>query len=175
MIRGAKVADLTGEKENPIDGTLNASLAMEGRWDDSKTRRGRGDVLVQGREMAKVPLVFGLLQVANLTVPNNEPIRQAGMRYTVEGPIIRMDQIDLRGTKAMMAGDGVLNFDKQTIEFDLALADSAADAIPLFGDLIKSTRQDLLKLKIKGSLAGGKQGGQAFNIFNSTVDEVQKK
>lgn len=171
LVRGAKVGELTGDTK--IDGSINASLDMEGKWNDPNTRRGRGDVQVDGREMVKVPLVFGLMQVANLAIPNNEPIRRAGMRYTVEGPRIRMDAIDLRSTKSVMAGDGVIDFDKQSIELNLALADSAADALPLFGDLIKSTRQELLRLRVRGSLSGGGKG-QAFNIFDSKVDEVSR-
>lgn len=174
-VRGAKVSELTGDTGQGVEGTLNGSLAMEGRWDDAATRRGRGDLLVEGKEMVKIPVVFGLMQVANLTIPNSEPIRQAAVRYTVEGQRIRLDQIDLRSTKNVMAGDGLIDFAAKTVRIDLALADSAADAFPIFGDLIRNTRQDLLRLRLRGSLTGGRgEGGQAFNIFNSTVDEVKE-
>ena len=172
-VRGAKVGELT--QDDAIDGTLDASLAMEGRWDDNRTRRGRGDVLVQGREMAKVPMVFGLMQIANLAVPNREPIRQAAMRYTVEGQRIRLDQIDLRSNQNVMAGDGMLDFDKKTVDLNLSLADSAADSLPIFGDLIKSARQDLLKLHLHGDLTAQSGGSGAFSIFNSDVKEVKDK
>ena len=173
LVRGAKVAELTGDTK--MDGALDASLDMEGRWDDPATRRGRGDLQVNGKEMVKIPVVFGLMQVANLSIPNSDPIRRAALRYSVEGQRIRMDQIDLRSTKSVMAGDGMIDFDKKSIELNLALSDSAADALPLVGDLIKTTRQELLRLRIRGSLADPTNRGQAFNVFDSKVDEVNQK
>jgi hypothetical protein len=32
VLRNAKVAELTGETDKPIDGRLTASLQLEGRW-----------------------------------------------------------------------------------------------------------------------------------------------
>ncbi|HEX8323995.1 MAG TPA: hypothetical protein VF595_08775 [Tepidisphaeraceae bacterium] len=172
-VRGARVAELTGDPKGAVDTTLNGSLAMEGRWDDPASRRGRGDLLAEGKEMVKIPVVFGLMQVANLTVPSREPIKQAAVRYSVEGQRIRLDQIDLRSTQSVMAGDGMIDFAARSVDINLALADSAADAFPLFGDLIKNTRQDLLRIRLRGTLTGDATRGQAFNIFNSTVDEVK--
>ena len=174
LVRGAKVNDLIADPAHPIDATLDASLALQGRWDDPTRRRGRGDVQVRGPAMVEVPLLFGFMQMANLAVPSAAPIKQAAMRYGIENDVLRMDQIDLRSASSAMQGDGVLDFGKKTMEFNLALADSAADAIPLFGDLIKATRQDLLKLHISGSLQGGTTG-RAFDTIGSTVDEVKRE
>lgn len=173
LVRNAKVAELTGEAARGIEGTLTASLAMEGRWDDPRTRRGRGDIQVNGREMVKIPLVFGLMQVANLSLPNSEPIRQAGLRYIIQGPQIVMNQIDLRSSRSVMQGDGTIDFDKSTVDLRLSLGESPADNLPLFGDLIKSTRQDLMQLRLRGSLTAKSGGGGAFSIFDSNVKEVQ--
>ena len=175
LVRNAKVSELTGEAARGIEGTLTASLAMEGRWDDPRTRRGLGDVQVNGREMVKIPLVFGLMQVANLSLPNREPIRQAGMRYIIQGPLILLNQIDLRSTKSVMQGDGTIDFDKSTVDLRLSLGESPADNLPLFGDLIKSTRQDLMQVRLQGSLTAKAGTGGAFSIFDSSVSEVKEK
>jgi hypothetical protein len=81
VLRNAKVSDLTGETDKPIDGRLTASLQLEGRWDDPATRRGRGDVIVEGRDMYRVPVMFGLMQMATLAVPLDS-FNRAGLRPT---------------------------------------------------------------------------------------------
>jgi hypothetical protein len=66
-LRSADVRELTGEFEKEIQGALSASLALEGTVDKPATRRGRGDVFVNGDNMYRIPLVLGLLQITNLS------------------------------------------------------------------------------------------------------------
>lgn len=174
VLRNANVPELTGELEKPIDGRLTASLSLEGRWDDSTTRRGRGDVLVEGKQMYRVPVLFGLMQIANLTLPLEAPLQQAGVRYTVEGNRITLDTIDLRGKTTAMQGSGWIDFGTKQVQMSLMMGNSAADAVPIFGDLIRGARQDLLQIRIKGSLEEPKVGASAFNTITTTVDEVLK-
>ena len=173
QVRGAKVSDLTGDITNAIGGTLTASLEMEGKWSDTADRHGRGDVLVQGRDMYRVPVLFGMMQVANLALPNNTPIQQATIRYTIDGPRLMLDEIDLRAVESVMQGSGEINFDTKKVGLQFGLANSAVDALPIFGGLIKSARQGLLQIRITGTLQAPKVQANAFNIFSTTVDDVK--
>ncbi len=174
ILRNAKVPALTGDLDKPIDGRLTASLSLEGRWDDVATRRGRGDVIVEGKEMYRVPVLFGLMQIANLTLPLDGPIQQAGLRYAVEGNRVTFDAIDLRGKTTSMQGSGWLDFGTKKVQMTLMMGQSAADAVPIFGDLIRSARQDLLQIRVRGSIEEPKVGASAFNTITTTIDEVLK-
>lgn len=174
VVRNAHVPDLTGEMEKPIEGRLTASLAMEGDWANAKTRRGRGDVIVEGREMYRVPLLFGVMQIANLTLPIDSPIRQAGVKYTIEGPRLTLEQIDLRSRTAAMQGSGSIDFDTKQVQMTLGVSNEAADAVPIFGDLVRGVSKDLLQVKVRGTLQEPKVQAQAFNMFSTTVDEIVK-
>jgi len=46
VLHNADVRQLTGESAPDVQGTLSASMALEGNWDDAASRRGRGDVVV---------------------------------------------------------------------------------------------------------------------------------
>ena len=173
QIRDAKVSDLTGDSA-PIDGKLSGSLTMEGRWDDPSRRRGRGDVLVEGRDMYHVPVVFGLMQIANLSLPSDSPLRRAGLRYSIDGQKLSLEQIDLRSDNSAMQGSGLIDFDTKQVQMTFSLADSPADSVPVFGPLFKSARQDLLQIKVRGTLQEPTVKAQAFNTFTTTVDEVMK-
>ena len=173
QIRDAKVGELTGENE-AIDGRLTGSLTMEGRWDDSGQRRGHGDVTVEGRDMYRVPVVFGLMQIANLSLPNDAPLHKAGLRYSLDGQHMVLEQIDLRSTNSAMQGNGSIDFGTKQVQLALSLADSPADSVPVFGPLFKTARQDLLQIKVRGTLQAPTVNAQAFNTFSTTVDEVMK-
>ncbi len=174
VLRNARVTDLTGDLENPIDGRLTASLSLEGKWDDATARRGRGDVIVEGKEMYRVPVLFGLMQMANLTLPIEAPIQQAGLRYSVEGNRLTFDAIDLRSKVAVMQGNGWLDFGTRQVRMTLTMGNVAADAVPIFGELFRGVRQDMLQIRVRGSLEEPKVGASAFNTISTTVDEVLK-
>ena len=172
VLRSAKVSDLTGETDKPIDGRLNASLSLEGRWDDVKSRRGRGDVLVEGRNMYRVPVMLGFMQMANLTMPNDAPLRQAGVRYSVQGARVNLEAIDLRSADTTMAGNGWLDLESKKVAMTLMMSNAAADAVPIFGDLIRGARQDFLQIRVRGTLEEPKVGASTFNTLTTTIDEV---
>lgn len=174
VLRNANVQELTGDMEKSIDGRLTASLSLEGRWDDPTSRRGRGDVSVEGQQMYRVPVLFGLMQIANLTLPVDDPLHQAGVRYSVEGRRVVLDAIDLRGKGVVMQGNGWIDFSTRKVQMSLVMANSAADAVPIFGDLIRGARQDLLQIRVKGSLEEPKFGASALNTITTTIDEVLK-
>lgn len=174
VLRNARVSELTGEIDKPIEGRLTASLALEGKWDDPASRRGRGDVIVDGKDMYRVPVLFGLMQIANLTLPLEAPIQQAGVRYTVEGHRVALEAIDLRSRTSVMQGTGWLDFKSRQVQMTLLLGNSAADAVPIFGELLKGARQDLLQIRVRGSIEEPKVGASAFNTITTTVDEVLK-
>ncbi|MBW3575603.1 MAG: hypothetical protein KY450_12160, partial [Actinobacteria bacterium] len=78
-------AQIAQEADADVKGQLTASLSLEGAWGALSERRGRGDVVVSGRGMYRVPLVLELMQVTNLAVPLSGPFSEATARYGVEG------------------------------------------------------------------------------------------
>ena len=96
VLRHADVQDLTHApgKKYP-HGRLTASLTMGGVWNDTKTRRGHGDVLsVSGEDMYDIPIVLGRSQITNLALPISSPFSEATSRYSIDGPsvIFRSDR-----------------------------------------------------------------------------------
>ncbi len=48
-------------------------------------------------------------------------------------------------------------------------------AVPILGTLIKTARQDLLQIRVTGTLQAPEVQASAFNIFNTTVDDVKSE
>ena len=98
-LHGADVQQIAQDTEHDIKGQLSASLSLAGNWDDTAHRRGRGDVLVSGKEMYRIPVVLGLLQITNLSLPISSPFNEATTRYNVEGSRVTFESIELRATR----------------------------------------------------------------------------
>jgi len=173
VLRNADVQQLTGEKDQ-IKGQLNASLSMEGAWDDPRTRRGRGDVTVAGKDMYRIPLVLGLLQITNLALPISSPFSEANARYTLDGPKLTFDQIELRASNMLMQGSGSLNFDTKKVNMTFTTDNPNWPKVPIFSELLNGAKHELLQIKVNGTVQEPRVTGSMMNTFTTTVDEVFK-
>ncbi len=171
-LRNADVAELTRDKDSKIEGRLSASLALENNWGDSAHARGRGDVAVTGKQIAKLPLLLGLFQMANLALPITGPLNDATVKYSIDGPIVTFDRIDLKGNNIQMSGDGRLDFNKKTVDMRFSAENPAAFGLPLIGPLIKSANRELLQIHVRGSVQSPKVSSSTFGTISTTVDEV---
>ena len=77
-LRNADLRTLSGIGDQNLSGELSAGFDLEGSWTDARSRRGRGEVNVNGKEMYKIPLVLGLLQITNHSLPITAPFTEGG-------------------------------------------------------------------------------------------------
>ena len=174
VLRNADVRELAGVAEKDINGQLTASLAIEGNWGDPATRRGRGDVSVSGKEMYKIPLMLGLMQITNLTLPISSPFNEAAARYSVEGERVSFEQIELRASNMLMSGSGWLDFKSKKVKMSFVTDNPNAWRIPFISDILQGARQEFMQIHVSGSVQEPKVSGAMMNTFTTTVDEVFK-
>jgi hypothetical protein len=170
VLRNSDITALTGEKD--IHGQLTASLALEGSWDDPATRRGRGDVAVSGRDMYQIPLMLGLLQITNLSLPISSPFSEGNARYNVDGQKITFEQIELRASNMIMQGSGSLNFDTKKVRMTFVTDNPNWPKLPLVNELIQGAKHELLQIHVNGTVTEPKVSGSVLTTFQTTVDEV---
>ena len=173
-VRDASVKDLTGEADPNIRGELTASLALEGKWDDPSARRGRGDVVVAGKQLYRIPLMLGLLQVTNLSLPIGQPFTRGTARYNVEGTRVNFEQMDLRADAMMMSGTGYLDFRTKQVRLNLTTDNPAGFKIPFITDLWRGARQELLRIRVEGTVQDPKVQPSSMGVITTTIDQVFK-
>lgn len=172
VLRSADVAEITGDAAPQMRGQLSASLALEGNFNDPRSRRGRGDVVAQGEEMYRIPVMLGLLQVTNLALPITSPFSEATCRYSVDGNRVTFESIELRAKEMMMQGSGNLDFDKMKVRLSFVTESINWLKVPFVGDLIQGARNELLQIQVRGSIEKPKVSASSMNTLTTTVDEV---
>lgn len=172
IVRDADVRQLARQTDPTIQGDLTASLSLEGAWGDAASRRGRGDVVVTGKEMYQIPLVLGLLQVTNLALPVAQPFHRGTVRYTLDGQRVNFDQIELRSDTMLMSGSGHLDFASKQVRMTFTTDNPSGIQLPIFNDLLKGARNELLKINVKGTITQPKVETSVMGTFTTTVDEV---
>lgn len=172
VLRSADVAQITGDAAPQLRGQLSASLALEGSFNDPKSRRGRGDVVAQGEEMYRMPVMLGLLQVTNLALPIATPFNEGTCRYSIDGNRLTFESIELRAKDMMMQGQGHLDFDEMKVRLSFVTESTTWLKIPVVGDLIQGARNELLQIQVRGTIEKPKVSASSMNTLTTTVDEV---
>jgi hypothetical protein len=174
VLNNADVRELAGDTDRSIQGNLTASLSLEGAWGDPDSRRGRGDVLVTGKDMYRIPLILGLLQVTNLALPIAQPFHRGSVRYSLDGQRVNFDQIELRSDQMLMTGTGHLDFGTKQVRMTFVTDNANGIQLPFINDLLKGARNELLKINVKGTITQPKVETSVMGTFTTTVDEVLK-
>lgn len=177
-VREADVRQLVAQKDGrPADfgGRLTARIDVEGAFADVASRRGRGEVVVEGEKLYDLPLVLGLLQVTNLAMPVSEPFREATATFSVDGPRIVFDGIALRAAEMTMNGQGTLNFETQKVDLSFTTSNHGWAQVPLLGDIVGLARNELLRIHVRGTLKSPEVSGSTLPTVTSTIDEVFRK
>ena len=173
-VRDADVRKLVSSagKEADFGGNLTARLDLEGTFEDAASRRGRGEVLVEGRKLYDLPLVLGVLQVTNLALPIAEPFREATARFNIDGPRVVFDTISLGAADMRMSGQGTLDFDSQKVDLTFTTSNHGWAAIPLLGNIVGMARDELLRIHVRGTLQKPEVSAGTLPTVTSTIDEV---
>ena len=160
------------ELEGNIHGRLNASLNLEAKWNDPASRVGRGDVLIQGKELYSVPVVFGWLQIANLAMPGKSPFTEATCTYNIQGQKLVLRPIVLRTSTVIMQGDGLLDFASKKMEMTFLTDNRNFFRIPILGDLIDVAKHELLPVHVTGTIHEPHVRVKSLRTFTTTLDQV---
>ena len=174
-VTDADVATLAGSAVpggRPIRGRLSASLDMQGDWGDPASRRGRGDVLVAGRDMYQIPLLLGLLEVTDLSLPTSSPFDQASARYVVDGRRVTFEQLQMRGENLVMGGSGWLDFGTKRVRMNFTTDNPRMAGVPVLHDLWQGAKQELLQIQVRGTVQDPQVSAASLHTITTTVDEV---
>jgi hypothetical protein len=173
-VRNADVKELAGETDQNLAGRLTASLAMEGAWGKPEARRGRGDVVVTGKDMYRIPVILGLLQITNLSLPVSSPFSSGIARYSVEGQKVSFEKIELRSDNMVMSGDGKLDFATKQVRMNFVTDNPGGFKVPFVQDLWRGAQHELLRIQVRGTVQDPKVETRSMGTLWTTVDEVLK-
>ena len=177
-LRDADVRQLAGPAavaDDSITAALTATLSAQGRVGDPLGRRGRGDVRVTGTgdgRMVRLPLVLGLLQVVNLALPVSDGFTAATASYALDNDTLYLENVDIAGGNIALRGGGRLNFASGDVSLTLTADNPGLQSVPIFGDLLAAARNEVVTIRVRGTIEKPEVRAEPLRTFTTTVDEI---
>jgi hypothetical protein len=151
----------TAQLEGPIGGTLH----LTGEGHDLLGLKGNGRVDVHGGKMGQLPLLLDLLKAFGLRMPDRTAFEEAHLLFAVEGPQVRVGQLELYGNAVSLHGQGTVDLDGNNVNLDFSATPGRLKwVLPEGVDLLpQALSQQILKIKARGKIAGsGPDDGVRF-------------
>ena len=173
VVQNANLAEVIGPTtKTPLQGNFSASFDVEGVFGDTRNRRGRGNVQIRGHDMYEAPIILGFFRLVNFALPVRAGVNDIDVSYTLMGDQAIFDSIQFSAPGLRIYGDGVVDFARREVDMTLNTENPDAWTLPLLHQLVRKAREELLQIRIKGSLEEPKVQAHALPTFQATLDQV---
>lgn len=138
-----------------LQGLARASLYLKGEGTDLNGLRGDGRVEVPHGKMYRLPLLLGLLKAFGLRMPDQTAFEEARMVFDIEGPQMRVHNLDLYGSAISLRGQGTLNLNGSNLNLDFTTHWGRMPQIlpPGLSDISQAVSDQLFKIKLRGKIS----------------------
>lgn len=155
-----------------LTGRVSASIAVEGNLHDRSELRGRGDLRVIDGNLYGVPLAIGLLRVAHLTLPVDDHFHSADISYFLQDRSVRVERLKLYSEAMLLDGGGTFDLEAGTVDLAMTTSNPKGLKIGPLTELIDKLRDQLVTIRVTGSLTDPKTKVEQFSGLSNAFDDV---
>ncbi len=142
------------EAATQIRGTADAQLYLSGVVGDPLSRRGGGRLEVREGYIYRLPILLAILNVLDMSVPNDEALHELEADFFVLGNRLQFDTIALRGGSLNLVGTGSMSLPDQAVDLRLVNVGARTWArVPLLSDLVEGAAKELVELRVTGPVS----------------------
>jgi hypothetical protein len=136
-----------------LKGPVRAALHLVGDGEDLSGLRGNGRVDVDNGKLYRLPPLLDLLKAFGLRAPDGTAFEQARMVFSIDGPQMRIGQIDLIGNALSLRGQGTVTLDTQDINLEFSTDWFRPEMLPPgISDLSQAISDQMFRVRLRGRL-----------------------
>ncbi|MBN2211619.1 MAG: AsmA-like C-terminal domain-containing protein [Sedimentisphaerales bacterium] len=154
FLNAGKASSQRRELPGRFDGWFNiAEGARDGTTGDAKPREGRFVFILRQAMLGKLPLLVQILQVLNLSLPEEGAFHQAEIAGDLLDRTARFDRIQLHGNALDLTGAGSMQLPKQNVEliFMVNPPRYLLD-VPIITSFLNAVGPKLMQVRVTGPL-----------------------
>ncbi len=139
-------ADLSGEAV--------ARLYLKGEGTELSGLEGGGSLDIPSGKLYNLPLLLDLLKFLSVRWPDRTAFEEAHARFTIHGPRVQINRLELLGNAISLGGEGRMNLDGTDMDLDLYTVWGRIVQMlpPSVKDLPPWVSRQFLKIKVRGPI-----------------------
>ncbi len=141
--------------KKPIDvrGRADSHINLSGRVGDTHSRRGTGGVEIIDGYIHKLPLIIAILNVLDLTAPNDDAFDDAAADFYIVGDDVYLQNIVLRGGVLALVGSGSMSLRHLSVDLNLVnVTPEQWTRLPILTEVIEGASRELVELRVTGPI-----------------------
>ena len=164
-------------KNAHMSGPAGARLYLQGEGLGIEGLRGGGTIDVPDGKISNLPPLLDLLKVLNLRLPDRTAFEEARMRFSITGPVVTFDQLDLFGNSISLSGRGTMKIDGTELNLDFYSfwGRIMQWSPPIIDKMWPALSKGLLKIKLRGTLSQRTVTKEPVPILTEPVKEFLKR
>jgi hypothetical protein len=157
-----------------LQGPATAAVYLEGVGSELSGLKGNGRIDVLNGKLLRLPPLLDLLKYFGLRQPDRTAFEQAHMLFALEGPRVRVQQLELLGNAISLYGQGSLNLDGSDLNLDFTATPGRLTQVLPYGidDIPRAISSQLLKVKMRGELARARYEAEPVPAVATPIRKV---
>jgi hypothetical protein len=138
---------------------------------------GHGTVDVPNGQMYNLPLLLDLIKVLGLRPPDRTAFEEAHAAFSIRGPRLKLNRLDLDGNAISLSGQGEMKLDGTDMQLDFYAVWGRIKQLlpPIFRDIPPAVGQQLLKIKMRGSVSDPKITKEPVPALVEPMEKLVKR
>ncbi len=144
--------ELNKPRADTTQGSIDGNLVLRGETGQRSYREGVGEMCVREAQIWKLPIIFSIFQVLNLT-PDENVFHDGRLEYSLHNDDLTFDQIDLRGRAVSLVGRGRMDIRTKRLDVTLLAGSPVQLHVPILSEILEGASRELMEIKVTGTLA----------------------
>jgi len=153
-------------------GLLSAGLTIEAPLYQPTQRQGRGALEIRDARLFERPLSLVLLQAANLSLPRASAFDRVSSRFLVVGDDVLFDSLSFDSPAVSITGSGTMHFPTRRLDLTMVNRNPAAWNLGPLNELYNTLKDELLAIRVRGTLDAPQAELQSFRNVRRTWDDL---
>jgi hypothetical protein len=158
-------------------GLASGRLYLTGHGSDIHGLEGHGQFDVPNGQMYNLPLLLDLIKVLGLRPPDRTAFEEAHAAFSIRGPRVTVNRLDLDGNAISLSGQGELNLDGTDLQLDFYAVWGRIKQLlpPIIREIPPAVGQQLLKIKMRGSVGDVKVTKEPVPALMEPMEKLVKR
>jgi len=132
-------------------GSIFGNMILQGRTGANGYREGAGEMYLRHAQVWRLPLMFAIFQVMNLT-PDENVFHDGKLQFYLSKDTLTFQQIDLQGSALSFIGGGDMKLGGGELDVTLLSGSPLRMHLPVLTDLFDVASKELRQVHVTGTL-----------------------